>query len=158
MSENQRETLSEVFCQVLEQVAFAFGELVPKSDLPPINHADYLLCRIGFEGPFSGEIEIATPSEYCRDLAANTLGVEPEEATSEMAADALKEIANVTCGQWLTAIAGEQPIFDLTVPEIEYMDQAEWEQFRDSQSSIALIVDEFPALISMSMEGEIPGD
>jgi len=158
MNERIRETLIDVFCRVLEQVAFAFGEETPKEELPSGEFSSHLHCSISFRGPFNGTIEIALPSEFCEELAANTLGAEQEEVTPEMAADALKEIANVTCGQWLTAVAGEKPVFDLTVPTIEQLDSAGWGQLRDKASSIAMIVDDVPALITVSVEGDIPSD
>jgi len=153
-----RETLIDVFCRVLEQVAFAFGEETPKEELPAAEFSGYLLCGIAFRGPFEGAIEMALPSELCRELAANTLGAERESVAPEMAADALKEIANVTCGQWLTNVAGEKLVFDLSVPTIEDLGSAGWKELRSRASSIAMVVDDAPVLIDISVQGDIPSD
>lgn len=158
MNQNTREILIDVFCKVLEQVAFAFGEEAEKQDLPTGGSSKYLNCSIDFSGPFSGTIQITFPSEFCEELAANTLGTEQEQITTEMAEDALKEIANVTCGQWLTTIAGEEPIFDLFVPRVKQLDPSGWADLRDRPSTIPMIVDEVPALIDVSVKGDIPGD
>jgi len=158
MNDRIHETLIDVFCQVLEQVAFAFGEETSKEELPSDGVSNYLRCSICFKGPFKGTIEMTLPTDFCEELAANTLGVEQEEITPEMAADALKEVANVTCGQWLTTIAGDRPVFDLTIPNIEPLDSQGWKQLYDGASSIAMIVDDVPALIDITVEGDIPSD
>ena len=156
MSNRIHEALMEVFCRVLEQVAFAFGEEVAKEELPSDGSSRFLHCTIGFDGPFKGTIEVALPPQFCEELAANVLGTEAEEITSVLAEDALKEIVNVTCGQWLTAVAGEKPIFNLSVPSIKEIDNSGWVELRDSPSSIAMIVDDVPALLDVSVKGDIP--
>ncbi len=95
MNDKIHETLTDVFCQVLEQVAFAFGEETPKEELPSDEFSSYLHCSISFKGPFKRTIEIALPSEYCEELAANTLGTEQEEVTPEMAQDALNAASHI---------------------------------------------------------------
>jgi len=52
-------------------------------------------------------------------LAANMLGLEKEDAaTLDHQYDALKELANVLCGNLLPAIAGPEPEFDVQPPVI----------------------------------------
>ncbi|MCD6327746.1 chemotaxis protein CheX [bacterium] len=156
MTEKFREALIDVFCQVLEQIAFAFGEETPKEELPSDELANYLHCEVGFRGPCKGTIAITLPFEFCKELAANALGIEQDEMAPGMAEDSLKEIGNVTCGQWITAVAGKKAVFDLTVPEVKALNEAAWVELRDSSSSIAMLVDDVPALIGVSVTGDMP--
>ena len=50
-------------------------------------------------------------------LAANMLGL-AEPLTDAVQADALGEIVNVICGNLLPGIAGPEPIFDISAPQI----------------------------------------
>ena len=72
---------------------------------------------VRFSGPFCGRLVLKVSSSLPPALAANMLGEEgpaPETAQS----DALKETANVICGNFLPDIAGPQEVFRLEAPEL----------------------------------------
>ncbi len=84
----------------------------------------------------------------CPEIAANVLGLEPDdEFVRERPGDSLKELLNVTCGNLLPALAGEEPVFDLTVPELRVITETEWESILNAPEAQQFIVDDYPVVI-----------
>lgn len=153
---NHSKMLSEIFCSVLENQAYMFGEPIEEGEEIPPASGDYLQARMRFMGPFRGELSLTVPAEVCPEIAANVLGLEPDdERVAESSEDALKELLNVTCGQVLTALAGEDPVFDLTVPEVKAVDDGQWESLLASSDTAAFIVEDAPVLLHLDTEGDI---
>ncbi len=151
MSDEQRQTMLETFFEVIEQMAFMFGEAAEISDLPG-NIENGVRASMSFKGPFSGDIKLAVPAGICPVIAENMLGVEPgDERVMDKARDALKEVLNVTCGGLLTRIAGETPVFDLTVPEIADIGREQWFEMAQSYTVVAGIVEDFPVLLELKI-------
>ncbi len=147
MPENLPELLSNVFSDVVENLAFMFAEVPDEGEFPEVNDP-CVMAAMGFTGHQEGTIAMAVPESMCTELAANVLGLEPDdEIVSRFPHDALKELLNVTCGNVLTAMAGEEPIFDLTVPETKTIDAAAWKAFRDQPDTVSVLLDENPVLL-----------
>ena len=88
------------------------------------------------------------PAEMCPELAANVLGLdEDDEKVEEKARDALKELLNVSCGNILTELAGTEPVFDLSVPIVSDIGLDVWEDLKNNEDFVSLIVDDYPALL-----------
>jgi chemotaxis protein CheY-P-specific phosphatase CheC len=101
-----------------------------------------------FSGPFKGTVYLGAPEAMCRDLAANVLGLKPgDEPAPHLPRDAFQELLSVTCGHLLTALAGEDPVFDLAPPEMATLDQKGWETFVATPGAVQLVVDEHPVLL-----------
>ncbi len=150
MNGNPNDVVFRVFCEVIEQMAFMFGEELETEAAEPVSEA--LCARMTFEGPMSGSMLLAVPDAMCPVLAENILGLEPDdEEVMEKARDALNEVLNVTCGNVLTSLAGEEPVFDLTVPEAATIDSDEWQALATDPNTVAVQVDEFPALLRISL-------
>lgn len=75
-------------------------------------------ARVEFSGPFGGEMHIAITENMLRPLAANMLGIDVDEELPEgvQLEDALKELLNVTCGNLLPLIGGDQAVFHIEAP------------------------------------------
>jgi Chemotaxis phosphatase CheX len=154
MATNHEETLGEVLCEVFESFAFMFGDVVEPDEMPDVA-GDCVRASMEFTGQMTGALTLALPCSMCPEIAANVLGVSPnDEAVMEKAADALKELLNITCGHVLTSIAGEEPVFDLSVPEVSLMAPAEWHALLGMPSTAKVVVDDAPAILSLSLEGE----
>ena len=152
METERIELFENVFCDVFENLAFMFGELVEKTDLPTDN-TDYVQARMTFSGAQSGKIILAVPAEMCPEIAANVLGLDPDdEQVHDLAEDALKELINILCGQLLTGIAGVKPVFDLSVPDIRNISSAEWTELLNTDGSLGFIVDDYPVVFYFKME------
>lgn len=151
MSE-EMDTLRQVFAEVAENLAFMFAE-VPEEDEFPEAEPPCMLAQMSFLGPFNGKLYIAVPQHMCPEIAANVLGLDPDdELVVKQPTDALKELLNVTCGNLLTTMAGEDPIFDLTPPEVVVLDKKGWDDFAAAPGTVRFIVDENPVLLRMEKQ------
>lgn len=150
MPNEHAETIRNVFCDVLEKMAFMFGELAEEDEMPP-SVESAVEASMTFSGPFKGGLALAVPAKMCPELAANILGIDPdEEGAVEKAHDALKEVLNVICGNVLTEMAGVDPVFDLSVPEINELDAAAWKALQNDAATVAFLVDDYPTLLRLN--------
>ncbi len=151
MAESHKKMLENVFCDVLENLAFMFGEIA-EEDITR-GPGECLRAQMRFTGPITGSLCLAVPREMCPTIAANVLGLEPDdEAAISDAGDALKELLNVICGHVLTSLMGEEPVFDLTVPEVSPLDADEWRALAQLQDTAAFIVEAYPVLLHLEVE------
>ncbi len=149
MSEDHLYTLSRVFSQIAENLAFMFIEPQDDEPLPP-PEGPCVMTQMNFKGPFSGSLALAVPITMCPIIAANVLGVDPDdELVVKKPYDALNELLNVTCGNLLTAIAGDEPVFDLTIPQVTQLDEAAWNALKSSPGTLGLVLEEHPVLLRM---------
>ena len=152
MEENLNDVLTKMFAEVAEQMAFLFCEPAREEELSA-STSSYVEARMTFLGPRRGALRIATTPELCRQVSANVLGIEPEDEQAQRGADdALKELLNVTCGRFLTAIAGEEAVFDLSVPAVSRLSAEEWGRFCRESEMARLMVEDSPVLLSVSVE------
>ena len=150
MNNNPKEVLVEVFSSVLESLAFMFGEVVEDEPLPFPGRA--LRASIDFTGPFQGTLFMCISAEMCSEVAANMLGLEPDDELAEARAqDAVKELLNVACGHVLTELAGEGPVFDLTVPRVEPMEEVAWRDLSAAKDGVLMAVEDYPVLIQLQI-------
>jgi len=90
--------------KILEQVAFVFAE---PTDSPEPFGEDVRAASIDFMGPLTGSLHLTTSSLCAAGLAANLLGVEPDDpAAVAYGADALGETLNILCGAVLLELFG----------------------------------------------------
>ncbi len=152
MDEETREKIDEIFCDVIEKMAFMFGESVPEDELPPAG-SEFVRTEMTFSGATEGSIVMAVPAQMCAEVAANVLGVDIDSDLAESrSCDALKELLNVTCGNILTALAGEEPVFDLHPPTLSEINEEDWNNFLSDENTHAYNVDENPVLLKITMK------
>ncbi len=114
--------LGEVTIEILERFAFLLGDPA-ETGAPPAPPPTAWLATMQFTGPRRGTLGLATTPALARQMAANLFGREPEEISDEEAADALKEFLNVTCGDYLHDLEGNEPIYDLSAPAVAPADR-----------------------------------
>ncbi len=152
MEKEMRRILDETLCEVLEKQAFLFAEEIEPGDVPP-QSGKMLSARITFAGTFSGTISLYVTEAMCCEIAANFLGVDADApGISGKAPDALKEILNVISGNFLTAAAGDGPVFDLTVPQSTDMDNAEWSKILATPDIMVYVVDEYAVACHLEVQ------
>jgi len=155
MVDEYKTTLSEVFRDVLMRYAFMFGEECEKEDLLP-DSLGYLHVHVAFNGYKQGCIGILAPDELCVEMAANVLGTDMEDDNcADDAKDALEELANVVCGQFLTGAFGDEPIFNLSPPSIANAGELNWVEISENDDSLAFMVEDTPTLVYLKMEQEV---
>ena len=152
MSSEHTDMLTRVFCDVLEKMAFMFGDPAEPEEMPE-SVPEPLVASISFEGPVKGALHLAVSRSMSIEIAANSLGMDPEDPeVASKGEDALKELLNVVCGNVLTELAGEEPVFDLSIPELKAVDQKAWNTLQGHANTALFIVDDFPALMNLSLK------
>jgi hypothetical protein len=107
----------KTFCvsaRTCEALAMMF--LVPEDEAPA--GGPTRTARVRFNGAFGGELRVTIAEAALAELAGNMLGFAEEAPTVQQQEDALKELANVVCGNLLPALAGPEPIFHIDAPEL----------------------------------------
>ena len=112
----EKELLERIVASVLEDSAFVFA--MPMDEAPPeLASWNAVGVRLKFQGHFSGYCELWAPFEVAKILSSNMLGMDDDcPDAQEMCFDALKESLNIICGNMLTEVAGEEPVFNLGTP------------------------------------------
>ncbi len=114
-SHQHDQTVWEVTAGTLESLAMMF--LVPEEDSPMAHDNCNAYATVGFEGPVRGALVVGVSEGLMPELAANMLGVDADSATELQQVDALKELANVICGNLLPEAFGSQLVFHVSPPE-----------------------------------------
>jgi hypothetical protein len=111
------QVLSAVTGETLEKLAFLFAsplEGPAKADWPELQ-----AVRVAFTGPFCGRLDLGLSAAVLAELAANMLGADDgAQLSADERCDALKELANIVCGNLLPAIGGIAAEFNIEAPRI----------------------------------------
>ena len=122
MQEQQTATLTTVFSEVLANLAFMFTD---GEQAEPDYEAEWVETVIGYEGPCTGTLRLRCTRPFTVLLAANLLGIDPEDERANTGADdAAKEFMNIVCGQLVTTVHGHDPVFNLTIPQLTQLSRA----------------------------------
>lgn len=152
MSNDYNEMLIKVCCDVFENLSFMFGEIIDLSEAESDSDA-FISATMSFKGDKTGFLELVVPSETADTLAYNILGIdESEDLPPGSAIDALRELLNTICGQLLTTLFGDQPIFDLTVPETKTLTLEQWDELVENDQYLAISVEDEPILTKINIE------
>ena len=128
--------LYDVAAQTLEKLALMF--LIPQEEADADEIVSGKTARVNFRGPFSGCVTVTVCPRLLPQLAANMLGLdEDSRASGDQQKDALKELANVLCGNLLPALAGSEPVFHVGAPTVEDAIPAVGQEAPESQSGFA---------------------
>jgi CheY-like chemotaxis protein len=107
-------SLTEALVEALETMAFISPESAEKLDLPGTT-AELRVVHIEFHGQgVDGSLAIAAPPSFCQVVADNCTASDRARECD----DALKELANVTCGLWLRKRSGGGAGFKMALPVI----------------------------------------
>jgi hypothetical protein len=109
--------LNDVVCRTFEDLAFMFQMGEEEAAGGPA--AETASASVAFTGPFEGRTVVVVDRAMLTPLAANMLGLDPGvEPTPAQQEDALKELANVICGNLLPKVAGEEAVFQVLAPAL----------------------------------------
>ncbi len=142
----------EVVKQVLERFAFMFSEIDDEARFVEVE-GPFLYASITFSGNRQAVISLTAQESLCKEMACNILGVEPSEIDAEAGSDALKELANVVCGELIPALYGNKEVFDLTVPSAYRIDSGKWQELVADRDNMQLWVEDRPMLASLTIAG-----
>jgi len=148
-------TLTTVVSDVLGNLAFMFTD---DDEVASLSIDQWLETTISYHGPENGMLRLACTSGFGILLAANLLGVEPEDDDAESKArDAVKEFMNIVCGQLITEIHGTESVFDLTIPEIRELTEAPDRVSVDDPFASSLNVEGYRIQLHYTSGGKVDG-
>lgn len=152
MQSSTQEQLSGTFLEVVEQLTFMFGEPIPKEELGA-EGTEFVTAAMTFKGDLVGELTVSVPVEITAEIAANILGLEPEEVEPEdMRRDALAEMLNVVCGHVIMAMVGTDANFKLDSPVTSPVDEDQFNKMMLSDDFIGLMLDDNPVFLGLTLE------
>ena len=129
MIQTSDEVLLESLNEALETMAFLTA-LPAEEELPSPEQSVVVTMR--FEGPNSGSFQLAGGRELTQYMAANALGLDPDdEEVQDKDIDAFKELLNTTCGLLLPQLADlDSDAFNITTPDAEILDSPQaWDEY-----------------------------
>lgn len=132
------DVLIKALSEALETMAFL--TILPTEDNLSISEKT-VLTEIEFTGPKNGTIQILSDIEFGKTLAENISGIADVDDNSCF--DALKELANVTCGLFLPmVVSSTSDLFDVAVPEIKSSESVpQWNEFEAYPNSYVLNIE-----------------
>ncbi|MBK8229350.1 MAG: hypothetical protein IPK72_01935 [Candidatus Eisenbacteria bacterium] len=149
----EAEKINATICDVLERLAFMFGDATDKDELPEPQGACFE-ASIRYGGASEGALTVIGPRELSPVLAANVLGLDPDdEVALARSDDAIKELLNVACGHLLSELAGDGPVFDLGAPTIKECTARDFVALRDEEGSFSFVVDDLPLVLRFIWKG-----
>lgn len=118
--ERLRTTIVETAEMTCETLVFLFPAPEPEEDQGPDgeNHDGLLHVSVRFAGPFEGSMTLTMPREMLPTVAANMLGLDEDATGPGEWVDASRELCNVICGNLLPAVAGTEPVFVVSSPQL----------------------------------------
>jgi CheY-specific phosphatase CheX len=139
MNQLKPATLATIFSEVLANLAFMFTEEEPTE---PAAAGRWLEASISYHGAIDGTLRLRCTTDFTVLLAANLLGIDPQDDDAQTEAlDAVKELMNVLCGQFVTAVHGEEHVFNLSIPKVRELPPLPDLSVPDGPESATLFVD-----------------
>ncbi|MEA1996024.1 MAG: chemotaxis protein CheX [Gemmatimonadota bacterium] len=147
----QLDLFGECIFSVLETMTFIMADIITVDEI--VNDPGPCLeARMSFSGEKKGHVLITTQYGLGEELALNMLGTEKKELSDREVKDALREILNMTCGQYLTGRFGQDPVFDLTVPEVREIDINTWQEQAKSEDYLLIDAEGHQMMASIKAE------
>ena len=132
--------LQRVVVRVLEEAAFVLAEPAPR---PPPFEGDVVTATLPFSRPCVGFLRLTAPPECCTAMAANMLGVDPDDPeAAAQGFDALGELANIQCGAILAEIFGRDADILMKLPEVTVGPADIQDSVQPTDTRIALLTDD----------------
>ena len=149
MTQTKTATLREIFSDTLANLAFMFVDDEPTSPGP---NEDWFQITIRYKGPRSGRLGLICPRSFTTALAANLLGVNPEDRQANTKAiDAVKELMNILCGQLVTQVYGSDVLFNLSIPRCRLLDEPPCLDGPDDDNACTLSIDGSPVRLTQTI-------
>jgi hypothetical protein len=115
MEKELQEALSKVMFMTFEELGFVFPEA--EMTLDQANAEPEIAVETDFFGPFEGKVILQICGGLVEVISTNMLGSDAPPVLN-LQQDAMRELANVVCGNLLPLIAGSKEVFHLKPPRI----------------------------------------
>ncbi|MCP4375925.1 MAG: chemotaxis protein CheX [bacterium] len=150
--------LDEILWNVAEETFESLAFLLPMPE-PDETLGNCLpaVVSVYFRGPFNGKVIVTLPEATLGELACNMLGLDDgDETPIETQHDALKELANVVCGNILPEIAGTTAIFNVDAPKVNDASTIVNNEGLSLAAETRFFLDAGPASVELLTEEAIP--
>jgi CheY-specific phosphatase CheX len=151
MNEVLSDRIAQVLYDVFEKQAFMFAEPALREPLLQ-NFSSFVRTSILFEGEHKGQINFTVPQERCFDFTMNIVGSDGLFIAEEDKFDALKELLNIFCGNLLIELFGSETNIDISIPQVELVDENSWQEQRSNLNAVPFLVDNIPLLLEFQIE------
>ena len=148
-------SIATVTARILEDWGMMMVDPLPVSPEVFQGSDKIMMATISFKGVVDGSYKVMCQQAFAEQLARNLLGSD-ESATESEQHDALREMANVLCGNLLTECYGNDTIFDLSAPSVSTEDVASVAP-QISSRTVCYSADGQPVVVNFSLSGEPEG-
>jgi CheY-specific phosphatase CheX len=147
MSTDNINTLAEVAIEVLERYAFLLGGPPGREDGPAVLPEPSWIVTIAFTGPRAGGVGMVVSPGLARQAAANLYDAMPADGGDEQARDAVKELVNIVCGNYLQRMEGGEVVFNFAVPALRVVAREAAREYVKGRPQAALAVEGHPLVL-----------
>ena len=147
MSADNINTLVEVTIEVLERYAFMLGDPPGKGSGPVVLSEPSWIVTISFTGARAGGIGMVVSPGLARQAAANLYEGAPAEGGDEQAQDAVRELLNIVCGNYLHRVESNEPIFSFATPVLQVATRETTARYVSGKPQAMLAVEGHPLLL-----------
>jgi CheY-specific phosphatase CheX len=148
-------TIDEVFLDIVEKLAFMFGDPCDVADMS-MSEGSWSRASIRFKGSVTGVVSLSVPDELCLEIAENILGMDMGDVEDELEVgrDSVKEMLNVVCGHVVPILQGDGSDVQLEVPVLESVRSEECIASASQDGVTAYNLDGSPVLLGFHLDGE----
>lgn len=143
--------LSEALGQIFLSMASLPVQPVEGANLPDMR-SDAFNVRIEFSGERSGELGIITERPLASTITGRILGLSETHGIDDaMIHDALKELANVVCGHFVTLMFGYTAVFRIFLPRVFSLGSAACNALKNNPNVCAFLVEGQPIMATVRL-------
>lgn len=147
---NYKAQIETVATRILEDWGMMMVEPSENSKNIFASDDQYIVTSVTFKGAMNGSYSILCQQPFVECLVDNLLGG-GDNVEEEDKEDALREMANVLCGNLLTECYGDDTVFELGHPQLRAVKDGEVDIFF-SDRALCFLADDEPVSISFSLE------
>lgn len=147
MSVDNINTLVEVAIEVLERYAFMLSDPPGEGTGPVVLSEPSWIVTISFTGARAGSIGMVVSPGLARQASVNLDERALAEGGDERAQDAVKELLNIVCGNYLHRVEINEPIFSFTAPVLQIATRETAARYVNGKPQAMLAVEGHPLLL-----------
>jgi chemotaxis protein CheY-P-specific phosphatase CheC len=146
MEGNPIEYLMEAFGHVLVSMVSMSPHMKEGTNMPEMK-SDAFNVRVEYSGKHAGELCLILEHPLASRIAARILGMEDmNDLSNDMIEDAVRELMNVVCGNFVTLMYGYTPVLNVSIPKVTQIGSVVCNQLMTSPNVCTFTVDEAPVL------------
>jgi hypothetical protein len=117
MADNQK--IQETLARILSDWGMLMVEPLADTLEGVFTHESPLFrASLAFKGPTTGRYEVVCQEPFAKNLAANLLGSDAAEVSTDDALEVLMELINIASGNLVTTMFGEDKVYALSPPQV----------------------------------------